>query len=151
MWLSPLRSYGFGTTTQTSNRASGFTVGLQAGYDYQFSNNVVLGVETDGQWSEIKASHQATNVATTGVAGFSYADIHNGLEWFGTTRVRLGYAFGRLLPYVTGGVAYGQIEASGTQIAGGSLFYGSARDTKVGWTAGAGLDYALTRPALRAV
>jgi outer membrane immunogenic protein len=136
--------FGVGAAMQTSNRASGFLVGGQAGYDYQFSNNIVVGIETDAQWSQIKASHQATTIASTGAAGYSYADIHNGLEWFGTTRARLGYSFGRLLPYVTGGVAYGQIEAGGTQIVLGSLFYGSRRDTKVGWIAGAGLDYALT-------
>jgi outer membrane immunogenic protein len=136
--------FGVVGATQTSNRASGFAVGGQFGYDYQFSNNFVLGVETDAQWARIKASHQATSLASTGLAGFYHADIDNGLEWFGTTRARLGYSFGRLLPYITGGVAYGQIEAGGTQIVLGSVFYGSRRDTKVGWIAGGGLDYALT-------
>lgn len=133
---------GILSTTQTSNRASGFFFGGQAGYDFQFSNNVVLGLETDIQWSDIKMSHQATTSASI-VGAFTYADIHNSLEWFGTTRLRLGYSFGRLLPYITGGVAYGGIEANGTQFVGG-LFVGSANDTKVGWTAGAGAEYALT-------
>ena len=35
-----------------------------------------------------------------------YAGSH--LEYLGTARVRLGYAFGNLLPYITGGFAYGQ-------------------------------------------
>lgn len=137
--------FGFGTLTQTGNRASGFFVGGEVGYDHQFDNNVVLGIETDGQWSDIKASHQATTGAGfLGIPGFGYSDIQNGLEWFGTTRVRAGYAFGRVLPYITGGVAYGEIQANGTQIMGGSLTYGSTRDVRVGWAAGAGLDYALT-------
>jgi len=136
--------FGFGAATHTSNRASGVSIGGEVGYDYQFSNNVVLGLSTDMQWSEIKAWHQATTASSAGAPGFTYADIHNGLDWFGTTRARLGYSFGRLLPYVTGGVAYGGMNATGTQIAAGSLFYGSTRETKVGWVAGAGLDYAIT-------
>ena len=83
--------------TQTTNRANGFSVGGEAGYDYQFSNNVVLGVETDMQWSEIRASHQATTYSSA-AALFGNANIGNNLNWFGTTRLRLGYSFGRLLP-----------------------------------------------------
>lgn len=132
------------TTTQTSNRANGVIAGGQAGYDFQFANNFVVGVETDIQWTDIEMSHQATTSSSAGPAGYTYADLHNGLDWFGTTRLRLGYSFGRLLPYVTGGVAYGGIEARGTQFVGGALFLGSASDTKVGWTAGAGAEYALT-------
>jgi opacity protein-like surface antigen len=135
-------AFGLFTSTQTSNRASGFTFGGQAGYNYQFANNLVLGLETDLQWSDIKASHQARTVATIGVFNTD-ADIHNGIDWFGTTRLRAGYSFGRLLPYVTGGVAYGQVEAYGRQVVGG-VFLGSATQTKVGWTVGAGAEYALT-------
>jgi outer membrane immunogenic protein len=129
--------------TRTSNRASGFFAGGQAGYNYQFANGFVLGLETDLQWSDIRASHQATTGAST-LFALGYVDIRNKLNWFGTTRARLGYSFGRLLPYVTGGVAYGEAEASGTRFTGGALFSGSAAETKVGWTAGAGVDYALS-------
>ena len=129
--------------TQTTNRANGFFVGGEAGYDYQFSNNVVLGVETDMQWSEIRASHQATT-SSSAAALFGNANIGNNLNWFGTTRLRLGYSFGRLLPYVTGGVAYGEVAANGEQFVGGALFNGSATQTNVGWAAGAGLEYALS-------
>ena len=129
--------------TQTTNRANGFSVGGEAGYDYQFSNNVVLGVETDMQWSEIRASHQATTYSSA-AALFGNANIGNNLNWFGTTRLRLGYSFGRLLPYVTGGVAYGEVAANGEQFVGGALFGGSATQTNVGWAAGAGLEYALS-------
>jgi outer membrane immunogenic protein len=136
---------GVGAAVHTGNRASGFFVGGDAGYDYQFSNNVVLGLETDGQWSDIRVSEQgATGFGFLGVPGFGYANIQNRLEWFGTTRARLGYAFGRVLPYVTAGVAYGENQASGTQIINNSLVYGSTNDVRVGWAAGAGLDYAVT-------
>jgi opacity protein-like surface antigen len=129
--------------TRTTNRANGFFAGGEAGYDYQFSNNVVLGAETDMQWSNVQASHQATTWSSIAV-GSGNANIRNNLNWFGTTRLRLGYSFGRLLPYVTGGVAYGEVAASGEQFVGGALFNGSATQTTVGWAAGAGLEYALS-------
>jgi outer membrane immunogenic protein len=58
-------------------------------------------------------------------------------SWVGTTRARVGYAFDRWLPYVTGGVAYGNIQAAQPT--------GTSSNTNVGWTAGAGVEYAISR------
>src|SRR5262249_31751623 len=54
-------------------------------------------------------------------------------NWFGTVRGRAGYAFGRVMPYVTGGLAFGDIEANVTALPGVS-------DTNVGWTIGGGVE-----------
>jgi len=139
-----LLGVGIVTGATTTNRAEGFAGGVDAGYQYQFQNNLVVGLETDMQWTDLKAKHQATSIASTGVAGFSYADIDNHLQWFGTTRARVGYSFGQLLPYVTGGVAYGGNSAKGLLIASGAVLAGNNSQTTVGWAAGAGLEYALT-------
>lgn len=140
-----LASPGLGANaSRTFDQASGWFVGGQIGYDYQFANNVVLGLETDLQWSDLKSSHQAATAASNPLAA-TFSNTSQSLEWFGTTRARLGYSFGRLLPYVTGGVAYGETTANGAQLlAGGAIVAGSARSTGVGWAAGAGLDIALT-------
>ncbi|WP_158497342.1 outer membrane protein [Methylocystis sp. ATCC 49242] len=133
-----------GTATRTFDQASGWFVGGQIGYDYQFENGVVLGVETDMQWSDIRSSHQATTIASNPLL-LTNADTSHSLDWFGTTRGRVGYSFGRMLPYLTGGVAYGQVEARGAQaLAAGLVSVGGARETNVGWAAGAGLDFALS-------
>ncbi|WP_424360673.1 outer membrane protein [Methylocystis parvus] len=133
-----------GTATRTFDQGSGWFVGGQVGYDYQLANGVVLGVESDMQWSDIKSSHQATTAASNPLVA-TYANTSQSLEWFGTTRARAGYSFGRLLPYVTGGVAYGETSASGVQaLAAGLISSGYARQTNVGWAAGAGLDIALS-------
>ena len=58
------------------------------------------------------------------------------LPWFGTVRGRLGYAYDRFLPYVTGGLAYGNIEANP------SFGFTSASTTNAGWTIGAGVEFA---------
>jgi outer membrane immunogenic protein len=53
---------------------------------------------------------------------------------FGTGRVRLGYAQAAWMPYVTGGVSW-----ASTDLRVGSRDFG---ETHVGWTAGAGLEWA---------
>jgi outer membrane immunogenic protein len=59
--------------------------------------------------------------------------------WLGTVRGRLGYAIDRFMPYVTGGLAVGDIKNNISGI-------GSASDTKAGWTVGGGLEYAFNGP-----
>ena len=57
-------------------------------------------------------------------------------NWLGTARGRIGYAWDRVMPYVTGGAAFGDIEANQLGLAG-------VHDTKVGWTVGGGVEAAL--------
>jgi len=106
---------------------SGGLVGGTLGYNYQM-DNVVLGVEGDIDWSNIRGSAPcaATNCETRN-------------NWLGTTRGRLGYAFGNFMPYVTGGLAVGDIKSS---IAG----VGNADQTKAGWTAGVGVEARINGP-----
>lgn len=126
------------------DQASGWFVGGQIGYDYQFANGLVLGLETDLQWSDLKSSHQSVTVASNPLATNS-ANTSQSLEWFGTARARVGYSFGRLLPYVTAGVGYGGASANGAQLLpGGSVVVWNTRSTDIGWSAGAGLDIALS-------
>jgi outer membrane immunogenic protein len=116
-----------------SFNTSGALLGGQLGYNWQIGS-VVLGVETDADWTNIKGS----TAALGGVCGADGAGLcQTKQDWFGTTRGRIGYAFGRFLPYVTGGAAYGDIKALEST--------GNATQTKLGWTAGAGLEYSLNR------
>jgi outer membrane immunogenic protein len=57
-------------------------------------------------------------------------------DWLGTARGRVGFAFDRFLPFVTGGLAVGDINAN---VPG----FGSATTTNAGWTVGGGLEMAL--------
>jgi outer membrane immunogenic protein len=56
-----------------------------------------------------------------------------------TVRGRAGYTFDRFMPYVTGGVAFGDIK---TSVAG----IGDSSATKTGWTVGGGLEAAIAGP-----
>lgn len=58
-------------------------------------------------------------------------------DWLGTVRGRAGYAWDRVLFYGTGGVAFGNLQA-----AAGALPFSSS--TQIGWTAGAGVEVALS-------
>lgn len=102
----------------------GGLVGGTIGYNYQM-NNYVLGLEADYAWSAIKGS--TTNPCA---APGCFTEVRS----FGTVRARVGYAVDRFLPYVTGGLALGDVKASvGTGGLSGSEF-------KAGWTVGAGLE-----------
>jgi len=130
----PVQYYGAETDI-----AGGFAGG-QIGYNYQFSNNVVLGVEADLQWSGIDGS----NGVSQGL--WSYGrDVS--VDYFGTIRARLGYAFDRFLPYITGGAAYGKVNVSAYNALDAIPqrdFAQSASATNWGWTLGFGGEYAFT-------
>jgi opacity protein-like surface antigen len=59
--------------------------------------------------------------------------------WLGTARLRVGYAWDRWLPYLTGGAAFGNIKMTpNTGL--------EESKTKVGWTAGGGVEWSFAGP-----
>ena len=116
----------------------GFSAGLYAGYDHQFGNGIVLGIDADIGFSTAEGTSIAFTPAgaplpiTTGTAE---------IEWQGAIRARLGYAMGRFLPYLAGGFAAARVHHA-IDVAGIAVVSGS--DVYTGYTVGAGLDYALT-------
>ena len=123
-----------------SQSMSGGLLGGTAGYNLQTGEPYVLGVEADLDWADMKTS--TAPAACAGLGGSGICELRDPL--FATTRLRFGYAFDRFMPYVTGGVAIAWLKAD---IVGQP--FGQAPATQLGWTAGAGLEYAIT-DALRA-
>lgn len=127
--------YGFGKSSWTNPATSvttgdfdvkGPVAGLTGGYNFQ-TGSWVWGLEGDIDYSGIKGS--------TTVACPTTCTTKN--SWLGTARGRFGYAgWGNWLPYITGGASFGNVKMD---IGGGT---GESK-TKVGWTAGAGVEYAL--------
>jgi outer membrane immunogenic protein len=107
---------------------SGGLVGGTLGYNYQIGS-AVLGIEGDGDWTDISGS---------GANAGCPLGCTTSNSWLATVRGRLGYAADRFLPYITGGAAFGNIKASTPGFPGGSA-------TNAGWTAGAGIEYAISR------
>jgi outer membrane immunogenic protein len=108
----------------------GLSYGILAGYNYQVGS-VVLGVEGDFEgWTVGKIRY-------TSITG-DFLTAHS--KWGGSVRGRLGYAVDRALFYVAGGAAF---VSSKTSIPTTGISIGGD-DTRVGWTVGAGIDYAFT-------
>jgi outer membrane immunogenic protein len=123
--------YGFGRSKWNGLPASfdvnGGMVGGQLGYNWQFGQ-FVYGVEGDGDWTDLRGT---ANMANCNVGCKTKNDF------LSTARGRVGYAADRWLPYVTGGLAVGDIKATVPGFTG-------IDKTNAGWTAGGGLEFAVT-------
>jgi len=129
--------YGFGESNWSSALGStgdfdtnGAVVGGTLGYNWQVGH-AVFGLEGDLDWSDIKGS-----TSTAAFCAGGNCETRN--NWLGTARGRIGYAFDRFMPYVTGGLAVGDIKAT-TPV-------GSTTETNAGWTAGGGVEAAIAGP-----
>jgi len=112
-----------GVQTSLGNSTSGLIGGVFGGYNFQ-KENWVFGLDTDFSISGAGAD--------VGGADFD-------LDTLSTARVRVGYAFDRVLPFVTGGLAY-----SFTDLNNAGALVADDSDVVFGWTAGAGVEYAAT-------
>ncbi|EJF75763.1 porin family protein [Bartonella alsatica] len=68
-------------------------------------------------------------------------------KWTGATRVRVGFSANRIMPYIAGGVAYGQLQDILSLSITGEENLGAKLDktkTMVGYTFGGGVDFAMT-------
>jgi outer membrane immunogenic protein len=84
-------------------------------------------------------------MASTSAPGVS-TSVGTRLDWFGTVRGRVGYLVTpTALFYATGGWAYGRVTSSASATAAGLAAGSSISSTQTGgWTAGAGLEYAIS-------
>ncbi|WP_395697932.1 outer membrane protein [Methylocella sp.] len=120
-----------------STNANGVIGGAHVGYNLQL-NQFVVGLEgsVDGSSTSRTASFYH------GVPGFGpvWTTISSNMNVQGSIRGRVGYAWDRVLIYATGGVTFAGINGSIQTNYG----YDSASTTRVGWTVGGGLEYAIT-------
>jgi outer membrane immunogenic protein len=112
----------------TSYDVNGGLAGGTIGYNWQVGR-VVYGLEADGDWSGLKGS--TTNAACV--------SCETSNPWLATARGRIGYAFNRVLPYVTAGGAFGDVKIARPGFAGET-------DTRAGWTGGGGVEVAINGP-----
>ncbi|WP_128967863.1 outer membrane protein [Bradyrhizobium guangdongense] len=141
--LAPAIAAGGVPTNRDAKHQGGFGGG-QIGYNWQM-NQFVFGLEADIQGADIGRTN-----ATFFPGGGGIVPINNTardhIDWFGTARARLGFAANTALFYVTGGAAFGGVQSSVSSISAppfpGSTFSGSSSDTRFGWSAGAGVEWA---------
>jgi outer membrane immunogenic protein len=110
-----------------SYNSSGGLIGATAGYNWQFNNPLVVGLEGDIAWANIKGDDG-------GVGGSTDQSTY---RWLGSVRGRLGYAANNWLFFGTGGWAFANIR-HGNNGAPTDTF----DNTRSGWTVGGGVEYA---------
>lgn len=158
----PFAMDGWGSNTQ-----SGFIGGAQFGYNYQWGDKFLIGVETDIQGTSTTGTTRVSGAAAlmsarqgsfTGASTASGASVVNaGVSYLGTVRGRLGYLFNpTLLLYGTGGFAYGGawanvnqssseilplILATGNDLQTTWVGSGTQNQLLTGWTAGGGAEW----------
>jgi outer membrane immunogenic protein len=137
--------YGWGRSSHASTVSAGGTgdfdtsgglFGVTVGYNYTAGSFVIGGeADLDATWVDGNATFTGGPIATFGSPGTATSQ----LRWLDTFRARVGYNYGQLLPYITGGAAYGNVRAIVTSPSGGAFAAGD--DTRFGWTIGFGLEY----------
>jgi outer membrane immunogenic protein len=123
--------------TSASLSISGYMLGGQIGCDYQFASNWVVGVEGAASGGSIGGS---TSVATPDIAGDG-ATFKETTDLLTSVTARVGYTWDRWMVYAKGGAAWASDRYSAFDVLGNYDFEGL--ETRFGWTAGAGVEWAL--------
>ncbi|WP_254493721.1 outer membrane protein [Bartonella sp. B1099] len=153
-------------------KLSGFIGGIYAGSNIDIDNGFIIGIDTDLMWfnkkgtkdhnlpqeGQTEESASKSKVITVGSDDENHSAASDGVvhhtlkqKWAGATRVRFGFSFDRLMPYVAGGVAYTQLNniifnKSNTENKAGDLanLVYDEKKTMIGYTLGGGVDFAMT-------
>ena len=143
----------------------GFTAGGQIGYNYQLGNiggfgfggagsGIVVGVEADAAYTDLDRTDTLGNTSNFGAlvtpnspATTRLDQYRANLDFLGTVRGRIGFAFNQFLIYGTGGFAYGDVNRRTTYFGPNAnttpFFQGSNNGLKTGYAYGGGIEYAL--------
>ncbi|HXZ15829.1 MAG TPA: outer membrane beta-barrel protein, partial [Roseiarcus sp.] len=128
--------------------AQGVIFGAHAGYNQQF-DELVLGLEASIDGTSLINREGLGASDLSGDQGTLNSMVQSDVQ--GSVRARAGYAFGRLLPYVTGGLAIGHFgtqsdfgAANNANFAfDGYATHGLQWTTRLGWTVGGGAEWAI--------
>jgi outer membrane immunogenic protein len=116
---------------------SGYMVGGQIGCDYQFAPTWVVGIEGAATGGNIS---KTTNFAVPSIS--DTASFRSTTDFLASITGRIGYALDRWMLYGKGGVALVGDRYHADDLAG--IYFYDATENRIGWTAGAGLEWAFT-------
>eukprot|EP01037_Dinobryon_pediforme_P008251 gene8251-8335_t len=135
--------FDFSDGTSARQGGDGALIGLRAGYNYDIGNSLVVGVETDVNGSFIKGDKECVG---------STANCSHKIQSFGALDGRFGYVQDRFLLSASAGVAYAQAKFTTTPYNGyAAVATGHTSRTLLGFTLGAGVDYAVTDHILMSI
>ena len=135
--------------------------GIEAGYNYQFGNNWVIGIEGDAVATNLRGAR--TSGAADGLPGPAFSPAlftaQDRTNWMATVTGRLGYSYERTLYYAKAGAAFEDSSTSVSCIFGptgvllafrcnnqavvGTPGFTTANYTRTGWTVGFGTEFDL--------
>ena len=116
------------------NDFGGIIGGIQAGYNLRLPSGLLLGLEADISFPSYIDSNSIISTLAS-----PRSDVTHQWDFIGSARGRIGYAIGPWLAFASGGLAftgerYLNVLPSGDQE--------KSLDMRLGWAAGAGLEYA---------
>jgi len=117
---------------------NGVVGGGQAGFNYQFAPNWLVGFEGDIQGTNQRASNCFGAGCSRPGTAFYFTEEQN-LSWFATARGRIGYVTGDWLLYLTGGGAWGRVH-NDFRVFTPTDVAGSANFNLSGYVIGAGFE-----------
>ena len=120
VFIGVFGGYGWGYAEGPDDDLSGWLAGAALGANFTLSDGIVAGVVGDIAWADIND-------------GFIFTSI----DWVGSVRGRIGFDGGAFMPYLTGGLAIASVTFAPT----------AETNTFMGWTAGVGVEFAVTEDA----
>jgi outer membrane immunogenic protein len=150
----------------TGSSSSSSMFGIHAGYNHEFANRWLVGIEGDWDWTKLDSSASPGIICSDlfgrrgqclGASNLTdNAFLQTQVNWLASVRGRLGYVWNQWMLYGTAGVAFADVGYTGnifctgispTLCLGGSgqTLRSSASETRVGAVLGAGADFKLTR------
>jgi outer membrane autotransporter protein len=127
----------FGTPVRFSTNPSGVIGGLEAGYDYQFSPNWLVGAEAELWWSLASGNFNFTT--TTPAGGIASGIFNSNQNWYGTFTSRVGYLIDDWVLYAKGGAAW--MNADYNLAFSGPFAGGSINTARSGYAVGLGAEW----------
>lgn len=115
-------------------RSSGAVGGAQVGFQNQFANNIVVGAEINGAATGLQNDTFSPDPFAPNTI---FQRFETEVDWLASARLRVGYAIGDVLPFVTGGVAAARWEH---RIFDSVAENFSTEQTTVGGVAGGGVE-----------
>jgi outer membrane immunogenic protein len=145
-----IASAAYSAIASPSVSPNGFTGGAQIGYNWQV-NRAVWGIEADINAFDVRGTSNTAGRPSDGSDPLQSATSVSS-DWLATFRGRVGFlAAPRALIYATGGLAVADVKYSQTnfiagcgETGGGCSEVAGVSTTRAGWTAGAGIEYAIT-------
>jgi outer membrane autotransporter protein len=127
----------FGTPVTFTTNPSGIIGGVEAGYDYQFSPNWLVGAELDLSWASVSGNF---NFITTTPAGtFASGIFNSNHNWYDTFTGRVGYVISDWVLYAKGGAAW--VNTDYSLAVSGPFAGGSSNITRSGYAVGLGAEW----------